>query len=73
MEENPVSNVNESNSTEISINDRILDMTEPELKELGVVSGLDNDLYHKALGLSCTNLKIMLSQFCLNHKHSYYG
>ena len=60
MEENPVSNVNESNSTEISINDRILDMTEPELKELGVVSGLDNELYHKAPGLSCTNLKIML-------------
>jgi len=43
-----------------NINDRILDMTEPELKELGIVSGLDNDLYHKAYGLSCSNLKIML-------------
>ena len=60
MEENPVSNVNESNSAEVNINDRILDMTEPELKDLGIVSGLDNELYHKARGLSCTNLKIML-------------
>ena len=60
MEENPVSNVNESNSAEVNINDRILDMTDTELKELGIVSGLDNDLYHKARGLSCTNLKIML-------------
>ncbi len=62
MEENPVSSANSaaSNSTESTINDRILDMTDPELKELGVVSGLDNELYHKANGLSCTNLKIML-------------
>ena len=60
MEENLENNVSVSNSTEMNINDRILDMLDPELKELGIVSGLDNDLYHKARGLSCTNLKIML-------------
>ena len=53
-------NSTESNNIESNINDRILDMTDRELIELGIVSGLDNDLYHKASGLSCTNLKIML-------------
>ena len=55
-----VSSSDISNTSDTSINERILDMTDQELKELGIVSGLDNDLYHKAYGLSCTNLKIML-------------
>lgn len=59
MEEKLESSGN-ANSSEININDRILDMTDPELKELGIVTGLDNNLYHQAKGLSCTNLKIML-------------
>ncbi len=52
--------VSSSDINSTSINERILDMTDQELKELGIVSGLDNELYHKAFGLSCTNLKIML-------------
>ena len=62
MEENLENSVSVSSSdiSSTNINDRILDMTELELKELGIVSGLDNDLYHKAYGLSCSNLKIML-------------
>ena len=55
-----VSSSDIGNTSDTSINERILDMTDQELKELGIVSGLDNDLYHKAYGLSCTNLKIML-------------
>ena len=57
--ENRVS-VSSSDINSTSINDRILDMTEPELKELGIVSDLDNELYHKAYGLSCSDLKVML-------------
>ena len=55
-----VSSSDIGNTSDTSINERILDMTDQELKELGIVSGLDNELYHKAFGLSCTNLKIML-------------
>ena len=62
MEENLENSVSVSNceNSSTDINDRILNMTEPELKELGIVSDLDNELYHKAYGLSCSDLKIML-------------
>ena len=62
MEEKLENNVNVSNceNSSTDINDRILNMTEPELKELGIVSDLDNELYHKAYGLSCSDLKVML-------------
>ena len=62
MEENLENSVSVSNceNSSTDINDRILNMTEPELKELGIVSDLDNELYHKAYGLSCSDLKVML-------------
>ncbi len=57
---NPENKSNSSGKSGISLNEKILLMTNAELKELCIVSDLDNESYHKAYGLSCTNFNIML-------------